>query len=88
MILLIKILVLVSLIKLLLVTEQPILCAGIYTAIRFIFSLIFGFPFLAVLIGSAIGFGLAFLYFWLLDRFRETGVFWIVLILGLVIGLV
>jgi len=50
--------------------------------------LFYGVPFLAVLIGSAIGFGLAFLYFWLLDRFRETGVFWIVLILGLVIGLV
>jgi len=84
----VKILVLVGLIKLLLVTEKPMLCAGIYTGVAFLFSLLVGKPFLAVLIGSAIGFGLALLYFWLLNRFRDTGIFWVVLILGLVIGLV
>jgi hypothetical protein len=33
-------------------------------------------------------FGLAFLYFWLLDRFEETGWFYVILIAGLAIGLV
>lgn len=84
----VKILMLVGLIKLLLVTEKPMLCAGIYAGVAFLFSLLVGNPFLAVLIGSTIGFGLALLYFWLLNRFRDTGIFWVVLILGLVIGLV
>ena len=84
----IKILVLVALIRLLIVMDKPIVCAGIYTGARLIFALLFGNPLLSVLIGSAIVFGLALLYFWLLSRFQDTGVFWVVLILGLVIGLV
>ena len=84
----IKILVLVALIKLLIVMDKPIVCAGIYTGIRLIFALLSGKPLLAVLLVSAIAFGLSLLYFWLLSRFRDTGVFWVVMILGLFIGLV
>ena len=84
----IKILVLVGLIRLLIITDNPIVCAGIYTGVRLIFALLCGNPFVAVLIGSIIAFGLALLYFGLLSRFQDTGVFWLVLILGLAIGLV
>ena len=84
----IKVIVLVALIKLLLVTKNPILCAGIYTIVKFLLTLLFGTPFIAVLIGSVIAFILSLIYFWLLNRFRDTGIFWLVLILGLVIGLV
>jgi hypothetical protein len=84
----VKILILVGLVKLQLATRNPLLCAGIYAGVSFVLSLIFGHPFLAVLISSVIGFALALLYFALLNRFQDTGMFWVVLILGLVIGLV
>lgn len=79
---------LVALVKLLLVVDKPMVCAGMYTGLRLIFALLFGNPLLAVLVSSAIAFALALLYFWLLSRFRDTGLFWVVLILGLGIGLV
>ena len=81
----IKIFMLVALIKLLMVMDKPMVCAGIYTGVRLLFALLFGNPFLPVLIGSVIVFGLSLLYFWLLSRFQDSGVFWIVLILGLAI---
>ncbi|MDP6525443.1 MAG: hypothetical protein QGH15_14590 [Kiritimatiellia bacterium] len=84
----IKVMVLVALIKILLATENPVLCAGIYAGARFIFAMLFTNPFFEALIGSAIAFGLACLYFWLLDRFKDSGMFWVVLVVGLVIGLV
>jgi hypothetical protein len=79
---------LISLIKLLQSSNNPILCAGIYTSLSFILSLMFGKPFLAVLIGSAISFLLAWLYFWLLKKLDGSFFWWIVLLGGLLIGLV
>jgi hypothetical protein len=83
-----KIIVLVGLIRLLVATEKPILCSGIYTGIAFFFGLIMGNPFWSVLFSSAIGFALASLYFWLLDQIQDGALWWIVLIGGLAIGLV
>lgn len=84
----IQILMLVALVKLLLATQNPALCAGIYAVVGMLFALLFGHSFLPVIISGGIGFALAFIYFWLLNRFQDTGVFWVVLILGLLIGLV
>ncbi len=84
---LLKVVVLIALIKLLLALGKPIVCAGIYAGIRFVFMLLLGAPLLAALIGTAIVFGLALLYFWLLNRFRDGGLFWLVLFVGLVIVL-
>ncbi len=52
-----KILLLVALIKLLLTTRKPFLCAGIYTGLWLVLSLIAGTPLLNLLLVGAIGFG-------------------------------
>jgi hypothetical protein len=83
-----KIIILIGLVKLLMINGKPFLCAGIYTAIGFIFGLLWGNPFLPMFIGALIGFGLASLYFWLLNRTENRTVWWIILIVGLLIGLV
>ncbi|RZF90965.1 hypothetical protein EXT42_16195 [Pseudoalteromonas sp. CO302Y] len=83
-----KILILVALLKLLINTERPSLCAGIYTAIVLLFNLMFGLGFITSIVGAAISGVLALIYFWLLNHFRGTAIFWLVLILGLAIGLV
>ncbi len=84
----VKIVFVVLLIRLLLHTNKPVLCAGIYAVLSFISGLLFGGAFYQVAIGSVISFGLAFIYFWLLDRFEESWGFWVVLFVGLLIGLV
>ncbi|MDT8389321.1 MAG: hypothetical protein RRC34_02310 [Lentisphaeria bacterium] len=83
-----KIVFLASLIKLLIATNNPLLCAGIYVSLGFVFGLLLGNPLVYVLIATAISFGLAFLYFWLLDRFEDSAIFWVILIAGLLIGIV
>ena len=83
-----KVIILVGLLKLLIVTERPILCAGVYSGLRLILGLVFGEELIPDLIASAITFGLALLYFWLLNRFQGSSIFWLVLIVGLSIGLV
>jgi hypothetical protein len=82
----IKLLVIAGLVRLLIASENPLLCAGIYTGIALIFSLISGIPLLAVLIACVITFGLTFLYFFLLNKF-DTGsaVWWIIAIAGVVL---
>jgi hypothetical protein len=42
-----------------------------------------------LLLATAVSFALASLYFWLLDRFEDSTVlFWVIAIVGLVIGFV
>ncbi len=84
----VRILMLVALVKLLIVTDKPLVCACIYSGVRLFFCFVFGTPILVTLIGGVIGFGLALLYFWLLSRFRDTGWFWVVLCVGVLIGVV
>ncbi len=84
----IKIIMLVALLQLLAATDKPFLCSGIYTVIVFVFSLITGLAIIEVLIICAISFSLASLYFWLLDRFRESMAYWGILVVGLLIGMV
>ena len=85
----IRILLLVFLIRLLIMTEEPFLCSGIYTAVVFVFGLILGQPLGGIIINCIIVMALASLYFWLLDYFSESGMlWWLIMIFGLVIGLV
>lgn len=84
----ISVIVLAALIKLLLASGNAFLCAGIYAAVRFAFASLLGIPLSDVMTVSGIAFGLALVYFWLLNQFRETAIFWLVMIPGLVIGLV
>jgi hypothetical protein len=83
-----KIILLVGLIRLLMVTDKPLLCAGIYASIALFFGLIMGNHFLIVLIASGISFALASLYFWLLYRVEGGIMWWVILMGGLAIGLV
>ncbi len=85
----IKFVLLAVLIRLLLATDKPFLCSGIYAGVAFLLGLIFGHPFLSVLTHAAISFVLASVYFWLLDRLEGSEVlWWLVAIVGVVIGLV
>ena len=82
-----KFLLLITLVRVLLATEKPFLCAGIYAGVVFILGLVFGNPFLSILIHSSISLVLAGIYFWLLDRLDGyEWLWWPVAIVG--IGLV
>lgn len=85
----IKLLLLAALIRLLIATEKPFLCSGIYAGIALLFGVFFGGSLLGAVIVGGIAFGLASLYFWILDRL-DTGsvVWWAVALGGLLIGLV
>lgn len=85
--LILNIFILVALIKLLLSTDKPVLCAGIYAGLAFLFSLM-TFPLGVAVLAGAIRFVLAFIYFWLLSKFEGSGLWWLILIGGLLIVLV
>ena len=87
--LLIKILLIIGLIKLLMVTNKPFMCAGIYGVAVFIFGLAFGITINHLLISTTIGFALAAGYFWLLDYMDGMEIFWwVVTAIGLMIVLI
>lgn len=83
-----KIIVLVALLKLLTITENPILCSSIYTGIALFFGLIFGTPITTLAVGVIMAFALSSLYFFLLNRFSDGWQYWVIMICGLLIGLV
>jgi hypothetical protein len=84
----VKILLLLGLLQLLRVTGKPIYCSGIYAGFILIFGLFLGSPFLNVLLFAAIGFVLSTIYFYLLHMFSDSWFYWLILIVGLSIGLV
>lgn len=56
-------LILAALVKINLECDNPWIATGLFAGLAFILSLMFGYPFLALLIGTAINVGLGFLYF-------------------------
>lgn len=86
-----KIIILVGLTRLLAVTNKPYLCSGIYTGLAaFIALLSHGeINIVKIIIGVAITFIFASIYFALLDRFSSNlPLYFGILIGGLVIGLI
>jgi hypothetical protein len=82
-------LILFGLIWLLVRTEKPFLCSGIYSGAHMFFSLLLEVPWWLIVLLGIIAFGLASLYFWLLSRIQTgSGMWWIVLLGGILIGLV
>lgn len=85
---LVRPLILIALVQILIETNKPFLCSGIYAAVATLFALFLG----RGLVGATLAGGLAFLfsslYFWLLDYFDGSIWWWIIVIGGLVIGLV
>lgn len=82
--LILQILILVALVKVLIETENVVLCAGIYTGLSAFISLLFGESFQVIVIVALITFAIYYVYFWLLSRFIDGGLmFWLILIGGL-----
>ena len=78
------------LVKLLIETENPLLCAGFYTALVLIGQLMVAavgqLTFFGFVGAMVLGFGLSYAYFWVLNKI-EIGapLWWIVLVAGPVV---
>lgn len=85
-----KIILLVGLTRLLAATGNFLLCSGIYTGIAFFLAVLFTeLPFLELLASCGIIFCLSTLYFYLLHRFDDSIVLYLLILVGgLAIGLV
>ena len=81
-------LILIALIQILIQTNKPFLCSGIYTAVATLFGLFMGHGLVAALVGGGIAFAFSSLYFWLLDRLDGSAWWWVIAVGGLVIGVV
>ena len=86
--LMLNILVLIGLLKILSISENPYLCSGLYAVAYTSLALFFGAGFMNVLLYGVISFALATIYFYLLDRFQDGLLYWVILVGGLAIGLV
>ncbi|MCP4131470.1 MAG: hypothetical protein GY754_10875 [bacterium] len=85
----VKFIILLGLWRLLDMTDQPFLCSGIYAGVVLIFSFFSGYGFFSAIGIALLAFVLSSIYFWLLNRFKDTGLlYWGILIVGLLIGLV
>jgi hypothetical protein len=80
---------LIGLVKILLITDKPVLCASIYVGVGLFLHLLSGTPIINLLIPAVISFFLAAAYFWLLDNFQESNLpFYAIMIVGLLISFV
>lgn len=77
-----SVIILAALIRLSLVVDSPLVPAGIFTGAAFVLGLLFGHPILAVALGGVINFGISFVFFWLLKKTEDQGMWWVVIILG------
>ena len=69
--------------------NKPLLCAVIYTLVSSLWSLLWKYPFPDIIILPAVGFVLSAVYFWLLDRYEDSAIiWWLVLLMAFMIGLV
>jgi hypothetical protein len=78
-------LLLAALIKLNLSIEKPMVPAVMFTVGAAVLGLLKSQSLLAVAIGAPIDFGLSFLFFWLLKRTEGEGMWWVVVIGGVVL---
>jgi len=83
-----NIIIFLALIKILGQTNNPLYPALIYAVSRFFFGLIIKGEFIPALFGALISFVLTLIYFWLLKKTDGSIFWWVILILGLAIGLI
>lgn len=74
-------LLLIAFIKISLHYNNPIALAAIYTVATTVFSVMFGIEFTVLFISATLTFGLTWLFFWLLDRYEDSNVWWAVAII-------
>ena len=72
----------IGLLKILIETERPVVCAGIYAGAWCLFGLITETPITFLLVGTCVAFLLAFAYFWALNRIPQRSVLWWVILIG------
>ena len=82
----VKLLLLVGLIRLLFETNKPLLCASIYVAVGVIIGFLAGHQISSILIAALIAFILTAAYFWLLDKFQDSGfIYYAIMIVGFLV---
>ncbi|MDQ8196392.1 hypothetical protein QEH59_18330 [Coraliomargarita sp. SDUM461004] len=79
--------ILAALVKINLECDSPWVATSLFAGLTFVMSLMFGYPFLASLIGTAINIGLGFFYFWLLKKTESSSSWWAVMIIGIFVFL-
>jgi hypothetical protein len=87
MMLILKVALLVGLIRMLISTDKPLLCAGLYAVALTIVEFLFQVPIQTIAISVGISFAVAFIYFWLLNRFHSGLLYWAIFLLGMPIFL-
>jgi hypothetical protein len=84
----IKGLILAALVRLLIATDKPLLCASLYGFVVFAFGFLSiqtgQATYMGLLVSTAIALGLSSLYFILLSK-SEGGAWWVVFILGILV---
>lgn len=83
----VRILLILGLVKLLNITQNALLCAAIYSIIAAIFAMAAGTAWQAVLFNLCIMFVAAFIYFWALTKLEDSILWWVVFIIGLLLGI-
>ncbi len=82
-----EIIVLIVCVRLLIYTNKPFLCAGVYVAFTALSALLLGAALLELVVGAVIALVFFSLYFWLLDYYEESvGKWYLVLILGFLLS--
>ena len=81
--------IIAALVRILVETDSPLLCAALYALSSTVITLAFSGFVLALLVRIAVAFGLSFVYFWVLNRLATASpAWWLVLVAGLFMGLV
>lgn len=88
MLLAIQIAALIGCLKLLVETERPAMCAGIFAGAMGFLALLAGGPVLAIGISTAISFAWCFGWFWLLVRVADGGIWWAIVAAGILLPVI
>ena len=76
----ISVILLVAFIKLSVLYNNPLVLAALYTGVVGLLTAAMGVGLVPLLISSVLIFGLIWLFFWLLDRYEESGAWWVLVI--------
>lgn len=69
-------------IRLLIATNKPLLCAGVYAGSAFALGAVFSNDITRVTMMTGLAFIAAFVYFWILDRIDSLVIWWVVAVVG------
>ena len=82
-----KVIILVALTRLLIMTDKPFLCTGLYAAAVVGLGLSTGVPVTTIAISGGISNAVFGAYFWLLNRFHSGILYWLIFVLGITVCL-